>query len=50
MDVLVVNGIGHDEWAFRIVKAAGLDGKLPLIYRGVYRGDWLRGRPGISRC
>ena len=25
MDVLIVNGIGHDEWAFEIVKAAGLD-------------------------
>jgi zinc transport system substrate-binding protein len=32
MDALVVNGIGHDEWAFEIVKAAGRDGKLPLIY------------------
>jgi zinc transport system substrate-binding protein len=32
MDVLVVNGIGHDEWAFEIVKAAGLENKLPLIY------------------
>jgi zinc transport system substrate-binding protein len=32
MDVMVVNGIGHDEWAFEIVKAAGLEGKLPLIY------------------
>ena len=32
MDVLIVNGIGHDEWAFEIVKAAGLDGKLRLLY------------------
>jgi zinc transport system substrate-binding protein len=32
LDVLVVNGIGHDEFAFEIVKAAELDGKLPLIY------------------
>jgi zinc transport system substrate-binding protein len=32
MDVLIVNGIGHDEWAFEIVKAAGLEGELPLIY------------------
>ena len=32
MDVLIVNGIGHDEWAFEIVKAAGRDGTLPLLY------------------
>jgi len=32
MDALIVNGIGHDEWAFEIVKAAGVEGKLPLIY------------------
>jgi zinc transport system substrate-binding protein len=33
LDVLVVNGIGHDEFAFEILKAAQLDkGKLPLIY------------------
>lgn len=32
LDVLVVNGIGHDEWAFEIVGAASLEGKLPLIY------------------
>jgi zinc transport system substrate-binding protein len=31
MDVLVVNGIGHDEWAFDIVKAGGRE-DLPLIY------------------
>jgi len=32
MDVLVVNGIGHDEWAFDIVKAAGREKSLKLIY------------------
>lgn len=32
MDVLVVNGIGHDEWAFEIVEAAGRGESLPLIY------------------
>jgi zinc transport system substrate-binding protein len=32
MDVLVVNGIGHDEWAFDIVKAGGRDKSLKLIY------------------
>lgn len=32
MDALVVNGIGHDEWAFEIVKAAGRKETLPLIY------------------
>ena len=32
MDALVVNGIGHDEWAFEIIKAAGRKGTLPLIY------------------
>jgi zinc transport system substrate-binding protein len=32
MDVVVVNGIGHDEFAFSIIKAAGVQGKLPLIY------------------
>lgn len=32
MDVLVVNGIGHDAWAFEILDAAGLKDKLPLIY------------------
>ena len=32
MDVLVVNGIGHDEWAFDIVKAAGREKNLKLIY------------------
>jgi zinc transport system substrate-binding protein len=32
MDVLIVNGIGHDEWAFEIIQAAGADESLPLIY------------------
>ena len=32
MDVLIVNGIGHDEWAFEIIKAAGVVETLPLIY------------------
>ncbi|NIW25318.1 MAG: zinc ABC transporter solute-binding protein [Gammaproteobacteria bacterium] len=32
LDVLIVNGIGHDEWAFEIVRAAGLEDELPLIY------------------
>lgn len=32
MDALVVNGIGHDEWAFEIVKAGGREKNLPLIY------------------
>ena len=32
MDVMVVNGIGHDEWAFDIISAAGRDDELPLIY------------------
>jgi zinc transport system substrate-binding protein len=32
MDVLVVNAIGHDEWAFDIVKAAGREKNLKLIY------------------
>ena len=32
MDVLIVNGIGHDEWAFEIVKAAGREETLPLLY------------------
>jgi len=32
MDVLVVNGIGHDEWAFEIIQAAGRKDSLPLIY------------------
>ncbi|MGC4030057.1 MAG: zinc ABC transporter substrate-binding protein [Steroidobacteraceae bacterium] len=32
MDVLVVNGIGHDSWAFEILDAAGMKGKIKLIY------------------
>jgi zinc transport system substrate-binding protein len=32
MDVLVVNGIGHDSWAFEILDAAGMKDKLKLIY------------------
>ncbi len=32
MDVMVVNGIGHDEWAFDILQAAGRDDDLKLIY------------------
>jgi zinc transport system substrate-binding protein len=32
MDVLVVNGIGHDTWAFEILDAAGMREKLALIY------------------
>jgi zinc transport system substrate-binding protein len=32
LDALVVNGIGHDEFAFKIVEAAGMRGKLRLIY------------------
>jgi len=31
LDVLVVNGVGHDEWAFEIVEAAGRSKDLPLI-------------------
>jgi zinc transport system substrate-binding protein len=32
MDVLVVNGIGHDTWAFEILDAAGVSDSLELIY------------------
>ncbi len=32
MDVLIVNGIGHDAWAFEILDAAGMKDELPLIY------------------
>lgn len=32
MDVMVVNGIGHDSWAFEILEAAGAKDDLPLIY------------------
>ena len=31
-DVLIVNGIGHDQWAFEIIAAAGRSEDLPLIY------------------
>ncbi len=32
MDALVVNGIGHDSWAFEILDASGMKDSLPLIY------------------
>jgi zinc transport system substrate-binding protein len=32
MDVLIVNGIGHDAWAFEILDAAGMRNKLKLVY------------------
>jgi zinc transport system substrate-binding protein len=32
MDALVVNGIGHDSWALEILEAAGVRGKLKLVY------------------
>ncbi|MBI1321376.1 MAG: ABC transporter substrate-binding protein [Candidatus Hydrogenedens sp.] len=32
LDVLVVNGIGHDEWAFEILDAAQMRDKIHLIY------------------
>jgi zinc transport system substrate-binding protein len=32
MDVMVVNGIGHDSWAFEILDASGVKDKLKLIY------------------
>ena len=32
LDALVVNGIGHDSWAFEILNAAGVRDDLPLIY------------------
>lgn len=32
LDALIVNGIGHDEWAFEIVAAAGRSDDLPLVY------------------
>ena len=32
MDALVVNGIGHDSWAFEILDAAGVRDELLLIY------------------
>ena len=32
LDVLVINGVGHDEFAMEILKAAGNEKKLRLIY------------------
>ncbi len=32
VDVIVVNGIGHDEFIFKIIEASGRKDKLPLIY------------------
>ena len=32
MDAIVVNGVGHDEWAFEILQAAGRGEDLPMIY------------------
>ncbi|CCH50174.1 metal ABC transporter solute-binding protein, Zn/Mn family [Pseudodesulfovibrio piezophilus] len=32
LDALVVNGIGHDEFAFEIVEAADMKGTLPIIF------------------
>ncbi|MGI9258425.1 MAG: metal ABC transporter solute-binding protein, Zn/Mn family [Gammaproteobacteria bacterium] len=32
MDVLIVNGIGHDAWAFEILNAAGVRDSVELIY------------------
>ena len=32
MDVLIVNGIGHDSWAFDMLDAAGVRDTLSLIY------------------
>ena len=32
LDVMVVNGIGHDEFAFEILEAAQMKSKIPLIY------------------
>lgn len=31
-DILVVNGVGHDEFAFEIIKSAGIENKLEIIY------------------
>lgn len=31
-DVLIVNGIGHDEWAFEVLEASGRKDSLALIY------------------
>jgi zinc transport system substrate-binding protein len=32
LDCLIVNGIGHDEFAFEIIKAARVEDTLPIIY------------------
>ena len=32
VDVIVVNGIGHDDFIFKIIEASGRKDKLPLIY------------------
>ncbi|PXF57930.1 MAG: ABC transporter substrate-binding protein [Deltaproteobacteria bacterium] len=32
MDAIVVNGVGHDEFAFEIIEAARMKGKIQLIY------------------
>jgi len=32
LDALVVNGIGHDEFAFDTLEAANMTGKLPLVF------------------
>ncbi|MCP4114592.1 MAG: zinc ABC transporter solute-binding protein [Desulfobacteraceae bacterium] len=32
LDALVLNGIGHDEFAFEILEASRMKGKIPLIY------------------
>ncbi len=32
LDVLVVNGIGHDEFAMEILEAAQMKGKIPVIF------------------
>ena len=32
LDVIVVNGVGHDEFALAILKAAGVDKKIRIIY------------------
>jgi zinc transport system substrate-binding protein len=32
LDVLVVNGIGHDEFAMEILEAAEMKGKIPVIF------------------
>jgi zinc transport system substrate-binding protein len=32
IDIAVINGVGHDEFAVNILKASGLYGKIPTIY------------------